>query len=240
MSRGVDGQGGHPADVGAAPAAPVQDPGDLEIQGLRGAMEAMTHRLNLLQQQQEQAQQYFQAAQQAQAAQAWQQAQQPPVMIDINQAQELLRTAAVERNFKFQPPKHFTGKDEEFEVCSTKFKSFMGSYGRKYVRYMEAIQDSLNDPVDLDAWQIEDPESTTLAAQLQYALLNALEGPPLRLIMHYSRSGIQKQGGENGFEAWRQLCLRNDKSQRVRTSSTLLSILTWEFKAKDFEPSFIE
>ncbi len=55
MSGGVDGQGAH-ADGGAAPA---HDQRDLEIQGLRGALEAVTHRLNVLQQQQDQAQQYF-------------------------------------------------------------------------------------------------------------------------------------------------------------------------------------
>ncbi len=41
------------------------------------------------------------------------------------QAQDAI--LAQQRQFKFQPPKPFSGKDEEFEAFATKFKGFMGS-----------------------------------------------------------------------------------------------------------------
>ncbi len=71
---GVDGAGDQ-VDGGGH----VSDPKDLEIQGLRGQLEALMLRVNVLTQAQEvQANQFFQAAQAAQSAQA-QQAQQPQV-----------------------------------------------------------------------------------------------------------------------------------------------------------------
>ncbi len=143
-----------------------------------------------------------------------------------------------QRHFKFPPPKPFSGKEEEFETFSTKLKSFVGSYNPKFYALMNYVQEQHAQVVDLAQWDRQDKESSILAGQLQNALLNVLDGQPFRMVLHYSAGTVHSNG--NGFEAWRQLVIRYDKFKRVRASSTLMNILTWDFKSgKDFESSFL-
>jgi hypothetical protein len=70
-----------------------------------------------------------------------------------------------------------------------------------------------------------------MSIHLQNVLISLTEGPALRIVKRQEQS-------ENGFEAWRQLCLRYDPSTRSKATSIMTTILNWKFNMQEFESNF--
>jgi hypothetical protein len=99
--------------------------------------------------------------------------------------------------FRFAPPKTFKGKEDEFELFSYKLKAFLNMADPGYRASMNlAAQET--DEINFETLA---RDRQRMSIHLQNVLISLTEGPALRIVKRQEQS-------ENGFEAWRQLCLR--------------------------------
>ena len=103
--------------------------------------------------------------------------------------------------YKLPPPKAFTGKYEDWDDFSYKFKSYMTM---KNLRYQAFFQLAEHELVPITNENFKNPKSDDydevniqLSHELQYALINVCEGSAL--------SVIKQSDSPHGIEAWRRL-----------------------------------
>ena len=97
----------------------------------------------------------------------------------------------------FSPPKAFKGKEEDFELFSYKLKAFLNL---AHAGFRIAMSAATQEDAEID-FNTLNAERQAMAIQLQNALITLTDGLALRIVKRQEQS-------ENGFEAWRQLCLR--------------------------------
>ena len=94
---------------------------------------------------------------------------------------------------RFNPPKNFNGKEEEFDPFSYRLKAYLAMFNAKFKKLMVDAQEQ-DDPVDFD---ILHEDEKILAAQLHNMLINLCDGPAARIVRR------NDDASDNGFETLR-------------------------------------
>ena len=133
-------------------------------------------------------------------------------------------------SMRFNPPRNFPGKEEEFENFGYKLRAYLALSNPKFKKLMNEAQES-ETPIDFDLLEADEQ---LMSAQLHNMLITLCDGPAARI--------VQRNDNEfdNGFETWRLLHRRFAPLKRAKATNRITKILNWNFKPNDLETSFNE
>ena len=132
---------------------------------------------------------------------------------------------------RFQPPKHFDGRDGQFEEWAYKLKAYLSLVDERFMSVMNKIEKYEN-RISMD--EFLDEGQRKMSFQLQNMLISLTEGPAAKMVHR------EEQECNNGFESWRLLHRRYSPLKRARATNRLTKIINWTFKENDLETSFNE
>ena len=136
--------------------------------------------------------------------------------------------------YKMQPPT-FTGEYGTFEEWKYKFQAYMGLMDNKLPQLLENSEVAISTIRDADlVAAAEDTDEANkwvqLSTDLRYILINICSGAAATVCRQYQTS--------NGFEIYRQLCIRFSIPLGTRSIGYLAKLLKPTFDMNNFEETF--
>ena len=141
-----------------------------------------------------------------------------------------------EKNYKLPPPKAFSGKQEDWDTFSYRFKSYMVMRNRDYANLFLAAETVEHEITDrdfiVDGTDDLHEERVQLSHELHYWLVQMCEGT--------SGSILRQVDTLHGTEVWRRLYGHYKPSAATSAVGRLAVILEFSLSDSKFENDFVK
>ena len=137
--------------------------------------------------------------------------------------------------FKLPPPKNFSGKQEDWDDFSYRFKAYMVMRNHKFERFFNVAETATAELTSENfrgEGGVVDEEGIKLSHELHYMLIHVCEGSAASL--------IRQSDSRHGVETWRKLHAHFSMRATVTSMGRLASILDVDFKHNDFVNDFLK
>ena len=135
--------------------------------------------------------------------------------------------------FKVPMPRPFSGKAEDWDDFSFKFKAYMAMKNAEYVTIFTRAEKS-TDVITDQHFVIEgdlNEDLVKLSRDLQYMLIHLREGS--------STSVLRQTDNSHGAESWRRLHAHYVPLQAMSSMGRLASLIDFNFSTDNFENNFV-